>query len=272
MRKALLYPGMVALVAALCLGALGCKQAAPANKDEAPAATPAATSEQKTETPPSAQAETPAEVQPAESKAESESAKTPEEAPAKTTSPEPEKAPAGTEPVAILETRLGKIEIRFFPEKAPHHVKNFIDLCRSGFFNGTKFHRVIPGFMIQGGDPNTIKGDPSTWGQGGHVGKDGREINLKAEFNDIHHARGIVSMARAQDPDSASSQFFICVADAGYLDHQYTAFGQVISGMDVVDKIVNAPRGAQDRPNNPVAIQKAWVEYRPLSAKAAKAS
>ncbi len=178
--------------------------------------------------------------------------------------------PAG-ETVAVLQTTAGKIVIKFFPDKAPNHVKNFIGLCKSGFFNGTKFHRVIPGFMIQGGDPNTKSGDPSTWGQGDHIGPDGKPVTLKAEFNDTHHARGIVSMARSSDPDSASSQFFICVADAGYLDHQYTAFGQVIEGMDVVDKIVNAPRDpSNDRPNNPVTIQKAWVETRPQTEAPAK--
>jgi peptidyl-prolyl cis-trans isomerase B (cyclophilin B) len=181
-------------------------------------------------------------------------------------------AKTAEEPVAVLQTTAGTIEIAFYPEKAPDTVKNFIGLCKSGFYNGTKFHRIIPGFMIQGGDPNTRNGDPSTWGTGGHVGKDGREITVKAEFNDIHHARGIVSMARSQDPDSASSQFFICVADAGYLDHQYTAFGHVIQGMDVVDKIVNAPRDpSNDRPKNPVTIRKAWVEMRPVAQPAAVA-
>jgi len=178
-----------------------------------------------------------------------------------------------TEMVAVLQTKLGKIVMRFFPDKAPNHVKNFIALCKSGFYNGTKFHRTIPGFMIQGGDPNTKSGDPSTWGQGGHTDKDGKEITVKAEFNDTHHARGIVSMARSQDPNSASSQFFVCVADAGYLDHQYTAFGEVISGMDVVDKIVNAPAkpgGGPDTvpssPVNPVAIDKATIEKKPPQA------
>jgi peptidyl-prolyl cis-trans isomerase B (cyclophilin B) len=175
-----------------------------------------------------------------------------------------------TEMVAVLQTKLGKIVMRFFPDKAPNHVKNFIALCKSGFYNGTKFHRTIPGFMIQGGDPNTKSGDPSTWGLGGHTDKDGKEIAVKAEFNDTHHTRGIVSMARSQDPNSASSQFFICVADAGYLDHQYTAFGEVISGMDVVDKIANAPAksggGADSVPSspvNPVAIDKATIEKKP---------
>jgi peptidyl-prolyl cis-trans isomerase B (cyclophilin B) len=174
---------------------------------------------------------------------------------------------------AVLQTKLGKIVIKFFPEKAPNHVKNFQTLVKSGFYNGTKFHRVVPGFMIQGGDPNTKKGDKSTWGQGGHE-VNGKEVTVKAEFNDIHHARGIVSMARAQDPNSASSQFFICVADAGFLDRQYTVFGEVIEGMDVVDKIVNAPKDPQgpdnpegSRPASPVSIDKAVLE--PLPAKVA---
>ena len=105
--------------------------------------------------------------------------------------------------VAELHTSAGEIDIRFFPDVAPNHVKNFIDLAEKGFYNGTKFHRVIPGFMIQGGDPNTISGSPATWGTGGS-GK-----NIKAEFNSVTHKRGIVSMARSSDPNSASSQFFI---------------------------------------------------------------
>jgi cyclophilin family peptidyl-prolyl cis-trans isomerase len=150
--------------------------------------------------------------------------------------------------VAELHTSAGEIDIRFFPDVAPNHVKNFLDLAQKGFYNGTKFHRVIPGFMIQGGDPNTIAGDPSTWGTGGSPS------NVKAEFNSISHKRGIVSMARSQDPNSASSQFFIVVADSPFLDNQYTVFGQVTKGMDVADKIVSAPKGAMDRPNNPIAI------------------
>ena len=152
--------------------------------------------------------------------------------------------------VAELHTTAGQINIRFFPDVAPNHVKNFIDLAQKGFYNGTKFHRVIPGFMIQGGDPNTISGDPNSWGTGGAPG------NVKAEFNTVSHKRGIVSMARAQDPNSASSQFFIVVADSPFLDRQYSVFGQVTQGMDVADKIVAAPRGASDRPNSPTAITK----------------
>ena len=186
--------------------------------------------------------------------------------------PAPEKkakaAPAGGgDEVAVLDTKFGKIVIKFFPDKAPNHVKNFKELCKSGFYNGTKFHRVIPGFMIQGGDPNTKTDNRGSWGQGGNVGPDGKEKMLKAEFNDVHHARGIVSMARSNDPDSASSQFFICVADAGYLDKKYTAFGEVIEGMDVADKIVAVPTKG-DQAIDPVAITKATVEKR--GAKEAK--
>jgi cyclophilin family peptidyl-prolyl cis-trans isomerase len=166
-------------------------------------------------------------------------------------------APAATEEkpmseysdkVAVLQTSAGEIDIRFFPDVAPNHVKNFIDLAQKGFYNGTKFHRVIPGFMIQGGDPNTIKGDPATWG----TGNSGKNVN--AEFNAVPHRRGIVSMARSNDPNSASSQFFIVVKDSTFLDNQYTVFGQVTKGMDVADKIVSAPRGVNDRPNSPVSI------------------
>jgi dolichyl-diphosphooligosaccharide---protein glycosyltransferase len=152
--------------------------------------------------------------------------------------------------VAEVHTSAGEIDIRFYPDVAPNHVKNFIDLAEKGFYNGTKFHRVIPGFMIQGGDPNTISGSPSTWGTGGS-GK-----NIDAEFNSVKHKRGIVSMARSNSPNSASSQFFIMVADAPSLDGAYSVFGQVTKGMDVVDKIVSAPTGQQDRPNSPTTIDK----------------
>jgi len=184
-------------------------------------------------------------------------------------------APPATRNVVVLDTDLGKIVVELLSEKAPRHVKNFLNLSRSGFYNGTKFHRTVPGFMVQGGDPNTRKGDIATWGTGGNVGANGVEITVPAEFNDTPHVRGVLSMARAQDPNSASSQFFICVADARFLDGQYTAFGRVIEGMDVVDKIVNAPagpRGAQDpegsRPVKPVVLRKATVEKRPVEATA----
>src|SRR4051794_25868722 len=155
--------------------------------------------------------------------------------------------------VAELHTSAGEIDIRFLPDVAPNHVKNFIDLAEKGFYNGTKFHRVIPGFMIQGGDPNTVSGSPSTWGTGGS-GK-----NVAAEFNSISHKRGIVSMARSNDPNSASSQFFIVTSDSTFLDRQYTVFGQVTKGMDIADKIVSAPTGEQNRPNSPTTIEKVVI-------------
>src|SRR5438094_8030650 len=133
------------------------------------------------------------------------------------------------EPHAIIKTKFGEMEIKFFPDLAPKHVENFITLAKSGFYNGTLFHRVIPGFMIQGGDPNTK--DPnkkSEYGMGGPPG-----AKLKAEFNATPHKRGVVSMARSGHPDSAGSQFFIVVKDSNFLDRQYTAFGEVIRGMEV---------------------------------------
>jgi cyclophilin family peptidyl-prolyl cis-trans isomerase len=149
-------------------------------------------------------------------------------------------------------------------------VKNFLNLCRTGFYNGTKFHRTVPGFMVQGGDPNTKTGDPSKWGTGGNVGPDGQEITVPAEFNDTPHVRGVLSMARSSDPNSASSQFFICVGDASFLDGKYTAFGRVVEGMEVVDKIVSAPAGPPSRldqegsrPVKPVVLRNAMVEKRP---------
>jgi len=166
-----------------------------------------------------------------------------------------------TDKVAELHTTAGEIDIRFFPDVAPKHVKNFIDLAKSGFYNGTKFHRVIPGFMIQGGDPNTKSPDTSTWGYGGPPTK------VPAEFSSVKHKRGIVSMARSADPNSAGSQFFIMVADAPSLDNQYSVFGEVTKGMDVADKIVSAPRGANDRPNSPTTIEKVVIRDAKASEK-----
>jgi peptidyl-prolyl cis-trans isomerase B (cyclophilin B) len=158
--------------------------------------------------------------------------------------------------LVTLQTDMGDITLKFFPDKAPKHVENFVELAASGFYDGTMFHRVIPGFMIQGGDPNTKKPeDPARpYGTGGNEGK-----KLKAEFNDTPHKRGILSMARSSSPDSASSQFFIVVKDSNFLDNQYTAFGEVVSGMEAADKIAAAPRNASDRPNQPIRIKKALV-------------
>ncbi|MFH1563218.1 MAG: peptidylprolyl isomerase [Nitrospirota bacterium] len=147
-----------------------------------------------------------------------------------------------TEEVAVLETKFGKVTIKFFPQDAPNHVENFKKLANAGFYNGTTFHRVIPGFMIQGGDPNTKDDDRSNDGMGGPG------YTVKAEFNSRPHQRGILSMARSSDPNSAGSQFFICVAPATFLDGQYTVFGEVTEGMDAVDKIVSVPRDGSDNP------------------------
>lgn len=144
--------------------------------------------------------------------------------------------------IALVETNYGTIRIGLDPGAAPETVRNFERLARSGFYDGTLFHRVIPGFMIQGGDPNTRGGERSTWGKGGP----GYTIN--AEFNARPHKRGAVSMARASDPNSAGSQFFIVVADSLFLDRQYTAFGEVVGGMDVADRIVSLERDSDDRP------------------------
>lgn len=142
----------------------------------------------------------------------------------------------------------GEIVLRFFPDVAPNHVKNFLDLAGKKFYDGTTFHRVIPGFMIQGGDPNSRNPDRASHGMGGPGHR------VKAEFNSKPHTRGVVSMARANDPDSAGSQFFICVADAHFLDWQYTAFGEVLSGMDVADKIVAVKRDGRDNPLERIEI------------------
>jgi len=166
----------------------------------------------------------------------------------------PEEMKKMSETTAIIETTLGNIELKFFPEVAPNHVKNFLDLAKKGFFDGTTFHRVIPGFMIQGGDPNSKNPDKSKHGMGGPG------YTVKAEFNDKPHKRGTLSMARAQDPDSAGSQFFICVAEAAFLNKQYTVFGEVVSGMPVVDKIVNQPRDKRDNPNDRIEMKVKIVE------------
>jgi len=143
---------------------------------------------------------------------------------------------------ALIETNFGNIKIKLLPEIAPETVRNFITLTKSSFYDGTLFHRVIPKFMIQGGDPNTKESDKSRWGQGGPG------YNLKAEFNSRSHLRGIVSMARASDPDSAGSQFFIVTSDSTFLDKQYTVFAEVVEGLEIADKIVNLPRDGNDCP------------------------
>ena len=151
--------------------------------------------------------------------------------------------------IAVIETKFGKIEMELFADKAPGHVKNFKDLAKKGFYDGTIFHRVIPGFMIQGGDPNTKSDDRATHGMGGPG------YSIQAEFNDTPHKRGVLSMARSQNPNSAGSQFFIVVKKASFLDGKYTAFGKVLSGMAVADQIVNAPRDKRDNPDERIEMK-----------------
>jgi len=157
---------------------------------------------------------------------------------------------------AVIETKFGEIEIELLPDKAPGHVKNFLGLARKGFYDGTTFHRVIPRFMIQGGCPNTkdANGSKSSHGTGGPG------YTIKAEFNDTSHKRGVLSMARSNDPNSAGSQFFICVADYPTLDGKYTAFGRVVRGMEAADKIVKAPTDPGDNPKERIDMKVRVIE------------
>ena len=168
---------------------------------------------------------------------------------AKTNSAPAQAAPSSAKDVAIIKTSLGTMVLEFYPDVAPHHVENFEKLARKGFYDGQCFHRVIKGFMIQGGDPNTKdESKQGEWGMGGP----GYTIN--AEFNSKHHDRGTLSMARTPDPNSAGSQFFICHGDCGQLDGQYTVFGHLIKGYDVLDKIATTPTEGPDRPVTRVNI------------------
>ena len=161
-----------------------------------------------------------------------------------------EKKPVTNNEVAVIKTSEGVMVIEFWPDVAPKTVENFKTLAKKGFYDGTCFHRVIKGFMIQGGDPLTK--DPAkeaAWGTGDPGYK------IKAEFNDRHHDRGVISMARSNDPDSAGSQFFICHGNPHFLDHQYTAFGKLIKGDDVLEKIATTPTHPPDRPDKKMVIE-----------------
>jgi peptidyl-prolyl cis-trans isomerase B (cyclophilin B) len=157
--------------------------------------------------------------------------------------------------VAIIKTTVGEMVVEFWPDVAPKTVENFKTLAGKGFYDGTAFHRIVKGFMIQGGDPLTK--DPkaeSDWGTGGPGHK------IKAEFNEKPHVRGVLSMARSQHPDSAGSQFFICLADARFLDRQYTAFGQIIKGDEVLGKIGDTPTasgggGEKSKPLSRIGVE-----------------
>src|SRR3954469_19098439 len=155
---------------------------------------------------------------------------------------------------AVIKTSYGDMTLSFWPDVAPKHVENFKKLAREGFYNGTAFHRVIKGFMIQGGCPNTkagARGIPGTGDPG---------YKVKAEFNNRPHVRGVLSMARSSNPDSAGCQFFICLADPRVVDRQYTAFGKVIIGDDVLGKIGNTPvttsnSGEQSKPTTRIGVE-----------------
>jgi cyclophilin family peptidyl-prolyl cis-trans isomerase len=143
----------------------------------------------------------------------------------------------------IIATKFGEIKVEFYPEHAPKAVENFRKLANRTFYDGLIFHRIVPNFVIQGGDPNTRDvNNRSRWGSGGPG------WTIKAEFNKNTHSRGTISMARSQDPDSAGSQFFIVLKDSNFLDGQYTVFGKVISGMDIVDKIASLKTDSTDAP------------------------
>ncbi len=177
-------------------------------------------------------------------------------------------APSDGDEVAVLETAKGTIVLMFYPERAPKHVENFKNLVKSGFYDGTRFHRCIPEFMIQGGDPNSKEMKRAgEWGTGGNV-VNGKENMVQAEFNDINHVRGILSMARSQDPNSASSQFFIMHGANSGLNGQYTAFGKAVRGMDVVDKIVVQPLKDEMAgtvfPEYAVVLKKATIKTWPI--------
>lgn len=152
-------------------------------------------------------------------------------------------AASPVEEVAVIKTNMGEMVLEFWPDVAPKHVENFKTLAKKGFYDGTCFHRVIKGFMIQGGDPLTKdEANSGRWGTGDPGYK------IKAEFNSKDHVRGVLSAARSQDPDSAGSQFFICHGAPSFLNKQYTAYGKLIKGDDVLEKIATTKTGAQDRP------------------------
>jgi peptidyl-prolyl cis-trans isomerase B (cyclophilin B) len=157
--------------------------------------------------------------------------------------------------VAVIKTTQGQMVIRFWPDVAPNTVENFKKLAREGFYDGTAFHRIVKGFMIQGGDPLTKNPrEEEMWGTGGPGHR------VKAEFNDRPHVRGVISMARSQDPNSAGSQFFICLADARFLDRQYTAFGGLIKGDDVLGRIgdtatIQSRGGEKSKPTVRVGVE-----------------
>lgn len=172
------------------------------------------------------------------------------------------KSDVAKEDYAIISTSYGDMTVKFFEGAAPKHVESFKTHAKNGYYNGTIFHRVIPGFMIQGGDPNTKGDNKASYGTGGYAAKyygvgnkdDSKTWNLPAEFNNIKHTRGILSMARSNDPNSGGSQFFICATNVPHLNGKYTVFGQVVEGLEIIDQIINLPRDARDNPNRRVEM------------------
>lgn len=158
--------------------------------------------------------------------------------------------------VAVISTNFGDMVVEFYPDIAPMHVDSFVALINEEYFNGTTFHRVIPGFMIQGGDPNSRNENRATHGTGGRAGKffglgneeDPSTWLIPQEFSNTPHVKGILSMARTNDPNSASSQFFVCHDNANFLDNNYTVFGKVIDGLDIIDQIANVAKDQNDNP------------------------
>lgn len=167
-----------------------------------------------------------------------------------------EPLPVEKDEVAVIETTMGKIVFKFFPDVAPIHCANFKKLANNGFYNGTTFHRVIPGFVIQGGDINSRDRDRDNDGTGDPG------YHIPAEFSNKPHLKGTVSMARGPDPNSAGSQFFICLKRLPHLDGQYSVFGQVIEGMEVVERIAQVPRDKRDNPIEKVVMKKVYVVKR----------
>jgi peptidyl-prolyl cis-trans isomerase B (cyclophilin B) len=164
----------------------------------------------------------------------------------------------------VIETKLGTMKIQLFDKVAPHHVKQITDLAEDGKYTGTTFHRTIKDFMIQGGDPNSKDDDLSNDGTGGMGDK------LNSEFSAISHVRGICSMARTNDPNSATSQFFICHGSPSFLDHQYTVWGQLLSGYDVMDKIIELPHIQGDNPGKAAEMTKVYIQEVKEKAKVEK--
>ena len=203
--------------------------------------------------------------------AQAQNAPAPAEAPAPPAAPSPAPAPVPAREQAVIKTSKGEMTVEFWDDVAPKTVANFKKLAKEGFYNGTAFHRIIKGFMIQGGDPNTK--DPSKEGVYG-MGDPGYKI--KAEFNDKKHERGVLSMARSMDPDSAGSQFFICLDPAPLLDRQYTGFGRVVKGEDVLLKIGDTPVASNGRerskPTERVTVEGVKIISAPETAAPAAAT